>query len=481
MKFRLILLVLAILAIEIAEAKNQKIKYGKCVYYEGEVVNKQPDGIGSLVLVSPSDKNNIETKIFGRFDNTDIANVKIVSTSLPNLTSGNIVFNTIGKMGKIENLTFKFPTISFSHDGALFETGELNATLSIANKMWKMDLVPDKQFIAKSTTYPVPSTITEYWPKPTFIETSFTLQDGKFKKIHEAPFIYNYGTYCYSTDTNLFCYIADDNRFQGTTFIIDRDTWSGTRVFADGTIITGDQNGVTVNSDKGVFQGSLIDPMQPVQQSVGTFGDLKFNNGTLKNAGYSVKYINGESEAALRERLAEKKMDSDLIDNVVSGIISENEAAVKQQERLEEIARKEEQAKIQALASILKSKWNCKEILFSGTITGTEEGDNVFQMIFNIDHTYFTGKAMLALDADGQAAFVVIVEPSSKVYNMSRGRQMQVIDACKKLYKNISGSWDIVGNNILINGDKIAILSKDGKKAIYEGMVGATMTIEKRQ
>lgn len=117
MKERILLFfAVLILSIGIADAKPQKIKYGKYVYYEGEVVNKQPNGKGSLVLVSPTNKKENVATLTGDFAGLSIKNANITSSLLPDITTtGNqpIRVEVLGKMGKIEDISFNFANVSF--------------------------------------------------------------------------------------------------------------------------------------------------------------------------------------------------------------------------------------------------------------------------------------------------------------------------------------------------------------------------------
>ena len=490
MKKHLILILATLfLAVFAAEAKTGKIKFGKYVYYEGEVVNKQPEGNGSFILVSPTDKKNVVATITGQFAGNKIINADITSKLLPTIKIGHnqfITYDLHGDKGKVNNLTFNFSKVSFNMGESEY-TMDLKAHVSIANKKWEMTESSPYTFTL-TTNAPAPDWMSKYWNNPLRVEVSAVVKNGYLFIEGQPSYIFN--DYKYDSNTHNFVPVNGDLLF---SFQIDKQfpIWIGKRKLEDGTIIESDgSENIVIKRSGAVYHGSLIDRMQPVKQEVKRFEDLQYKTGTLtKNNNMldvSIKYLNGETEHDIRNRLKNQGINDDIIDSVIAEDISESEAMTKQREREAEIKKREEaKARLEAenkeLADIIKSKWNCEQVGFSGPIYGTKEGDEVFRMILNLDHTYFSGKVMLGLQADGKGVLVVVVEPSEKINRMSRPRAMQVYDACEKLNKTINGRWKLDGNDVLINGEKVATLSKDGKTAKYEGMIGSTMKIIKKK
>lgn len=499
MKNRLTLFIaIILLAVGVTNAKNGKIKYGKYIYYEGEFINKQPMGRGNLVLMSPSDKNKIIALIVGEFEGCKIVDAEITSTLLPSIkTTGSqpifISFESQEKMGKITTLTFNFSDVSFESDSLIYTFGKLNANLRIDNKSWKMCIneKDESSYMISVTTkdIPLPSSISQYWKNPSRILTFAELECGKIT-IPVSEVIYDFDGYYYSDDIekdhDTSARVMFRNKyvsFASYRFYIDpnNSSWEGSRILADRTVIKGNDCKVEITSeDKGEYIGTLVDPMQPVRQSLTSFEELQFKTGTLKKDKNSVRYLNGESEEIIKARLHEQKLDDDLIESVITGSITESDAIDKQQLRDEEAARKRE-AENKELEAILSSRWDCKEIAFFGSISGTEEGDRVLRMLFNVDHTYFSGMATLALAWNGEGVFGVVVEPAAKAYGMGRGKALQITSLCKDFYECISGRWSLNGNDILIDGKKVATIGEDGKTVIYEGMFVSTMTIKTKK
>lgn len=475
-----LLLTIVLLGLGLINAKTGKVKYGKYIVYEGEVVNKEPMGLGRLSLISPSDKKNMAMVIAGDFNGNKVVNATVKSAILPEMTfpekNAQIEFIPEGEKGKADRVTFSFPEFTSSNsNGMTYTVDSLKILFSIANKGWNVQSFPQK-FKVKTNFCYCPDVVEKYWGWPKRIEYMATLNNGHFEISSDSSMLF-YDDYCYIDKDDTFYHLQNGKVSSDSKFKIGKngETWSGVRLLPDGTEISGDEDEVVVRFRDMTYSGTLDDPMQPVISSLKSFNELHFDNGVLRNSDGSIRYINGESEDVIKSRLVNARVEDDLIDEVLDGDITEQEAVSTQRDR-ERIA-----AENKKLAELMHSKWNCDEILFSGATHGTSDGDQVLNMIFNIDHTYFEGKAMLALDSKGEGVFAVIVEPAAKVYNMSRPQQMQVMDVCQKLLKNIQGRWSIDGNDILIDGNQVAKLSADGKSVIYEGMLGSKMTIEEKR
>lgn len=330
-----------------------------------------------------------------------------------------------------------------------------------------------------TTDFPIPERIAKYWTSLNNVTLSFNLSNGFLKLC--KPIYYEFDNVVYEYGTANFLPKVNGVDRNNYSFVIEKNqTWSGTRVLDRNTRITGNNESVSIIQDnKVIYSGTLMDPMQPVYQSLKSYKDLKYKNGILNLNNRTVKYINGESEDAIKNRLQNQSIEDDIIAQVIAGDISEADALVKQQQRDEE---KERQLKAEneKLAEIIRSKWNCNDIAFSGPFKGTTDGDAVFRMLFNLDHTYFDGEVLMALQSDGQAEFAIVAQPSQKANRLSRPKAMQLLGACEKLNKTVNGRWSLDGNDVLINGEKVATLSKDNKTATYEGMIGSTMKIIKK-
>lgn len=478
-----------LLFIGLAEAKSEKIKYGKFVYYEGEVVNEQPVGDGCIVFLSPT--NNLErvAVISGKFQGNNIFKAEITSNLLPSIKTigiNPIKFETQGKIGKVEAFDFDFSNVSFLNDSTEYTFIDLNIALSICDKKWKMNWISDpimpdgnktgdNEIIVITKKFPIPENIAEYWHTVNNVWVGFYLNGGKLKL--NSPIFYEFNDAIYDCGSHrFFNYEYTPLKNKVYFKILPNKTWSGTRIIEDSkTKIIGNDKQVSIYLNDSIhYKGSLMDPMLPVSQSF-TYNSIIPKTGTLFTSSGNKRIVNGITEDIMRSRLEEDKIDNDLIEDVISG--KNSEAYVKLQQQKRNAQKLEAEYEELKLAEILKSKWNCKEILFSGPIQGSKEGDEVLAMLFNLDHTYIDGEVALALQSDGEGAFAVVAVPSKKAGNLSRPKAMQLLGACEKISKHITGRWSIQGNDILINGKKVATLSPDNKTVKYEGMVGAIMKI----
>lgn len=334
-----LILVLATLFLVVlaAEAKTGKIKFGKYVYYEGEVANKQPEGNGSLVLVSPTDKHNVVATITGQFEGNKIINADITSKLLPTIKIGHnqfITYDLHGDKGKVDNLTFNFSKVAFNMGESEY-TMDLKAHVSIANKKWVM--IPSSPYrFTLTTNAPVPYWMLIYWNNPLRVDVSAALKNGCL--FIGDPLFYIFNEYKYECQTNKFVPLNDNPDY---SFRISKDGhfWDGKRKLHDGTIIESNGTNQYMIKNAGMeYHGSLNDPMQPVRQDVTRFEDFKFKTGRLSrnNNNDNIKYLNGETEYDIRDRLKSQGINDDLINSVIAEDITESGAMTKQR-KLNEI------------------------------------------------------------------------------------------------------------------------------------------------
>lgn len=101
------ILILLMLGITLTiSAKPGKIKYGKFLIYEGEVVDKQPSGAGTLKAIEPKNKKEYAFTIEGVFNGSAVTNPHIKSQNgMPEMNvEGVVVVETKGDKGKVEAL-----------------------------------------------------------------------------------------------------------------------------------------------------------------------------------------------------------------------------------------------------------------------------------------------------------------------------------------------------------------------------------------
>ena len=104
------ILILIMLGITLTiSAKPGKIKYGKFLIYEGEVVDKQPSGAGTLKAIEPKNKKEYAFTIEGVFKGSAVTNPHIKSQNgMPEMNvEGVVVVETKGDNGKVESLNLQ--------------------------------------------------------------------------------------------------------------------------------------------------------------------------------------------------------------------------------------------------------------------------------------------------------------------------------------------------------------------------------------
>ena len=101
-KFSLIILLCGLALM--ASAKSGKIKYGKFLIYEGEVVDKQPSGVGTLKGINPENKKEYAFTIDGVFNGSAITDPYIKSNNgMPVMkVNGVVVVEMKGEKKKVE-------------------------------------------------------------------------------------------------------------------------------------------------------------------------------------------------------------------------------------------------------------------------------------------------------------------------------------------------------------------------------------------
>ena len=532
-----VLIILLCLLSNSAHGKDAKNKIDKYIFYKGEVVDKKPQGLGTLSIYSRVNKKDPIFELKGKFDTQSnkliIYSVKdaelIVNNGLkflaPELTT------SIELEKDVQLVDLNMSDCSITNSSLAINNIE-SITLSLKwNKVYSKDWICKVEYSNMGNIdSALPSTYDEIFNshhvKPVkqkvdykIIQNTDACQlpnnvimnrvlESEFdsglivKHGNSVEYIYPDGIITMSPE----CVIKLNDGIVFTGSIQNSDDIFSYKLASDAIINSGKlsrspnvwdiyENGVITGGQWPLSDGGYVEYAnnEPVNVKYpdgsivenGIFGkdqsynpamkstDYKIMGGTkIMTNGIKIKYINGESELDIRYRLYKKKVAPFLIDRVILGQISEANA-IKEQKLRDDFNTQQ----LKVVNEILKSKWNCKEIMFSGPIQGTKEGDEVLAMLFNLDHTYIDGEVALALQSDGEGAFAVVAVPSKKAGNLSRPKAMQLLDACEKISEHITGRWSIQGNDIQINGKKVATLSSDNKTVKYEGMVGAIMKI----
>lgn len=509
-----------------AFAKAGKVKLGKYMVYQGEIQNKMPVGKGVLYISNPKDKKVNYAEISGDFSGiTSIENPQIISSELPSLNiKGSIKVEFYGEVGKMEGLKFTLNKTNAIIEDKEFLLNPLTFEVQLKNDQWvtRTESTPFEwmkkywentiflksiekscqkgAIIGECVTPSIPSILKNNgWVSSHVIEYF-----GPGNQSIEAltPLLYilqDDCTYTYNEETNKF-----KNIKSLLSFTINGDNqWEGYRVF-------GSQNGdYNVVYKKGLDEDILtvrnytsedithiadnmsrdkepFSSIHPQSSYTGTLkesanickgnfsgSDIHYLTGECKydNKKETVKWINGEDESQIKTRLEAEGIDKDLITDYIDGSKTEDEMRGVQTNRNAEKQKQAEQAKNE-----FHKRWNGTTAIFKGALTGTKQGNEIFRRMFGVDSSYFKGDAEIQLSDNGEAHFIVNATPSAIAFGEGQGRAIQINGFCENINKNVSGTWTIDGNKLLINGTKYDLtINPDNKSITYEGMLGSKM------
>lgn len=489
-----------------ASAKPGKIKYGKFLVYEGEVTDKQPSGNGVLTAINPDNKKENVFKIEGVFNGANISNPTITSTGfMPNMEiQGNVQIEVSDKVGKIESFNLLLESVKvkevksttsheewFSFDkltlrlssergkwGVSYEDGNAEAKGTfdnihsvIGNDQRKYG---DSEFYGSQDVDNIPKVLSVLGYKPYKKQLALHIEKDRFI-IDDSYFDLDNNTYVFYNNV----FINTINKIN--IFGVEGNDWFGIREFADGTTVKkeGSDHVVINYGNQKKYKGTITGDVLSLVKADCDINEVKYKEGYLyENDNVSVRYLLGEPYDSLHKRL-QSEMSEELVADVESGELSETEAIKKYHEQIEQAKANEA-----SLRKILNDHWNADAVAFEGTITCTKDGAEAWRTYFGINPAYFTGKANLAIDCYGVAAFVFVPEPSRSSYNEGRGRVLQVNNFCQKLTNVVEkGDYRIEEHTLYIDDKKFGTFSSDWKTFTHEeqGMLQSVMKVSKKE
>lgn len=499
-----------------ASAKPGKIKYGKFLVYEGEITDKQPSGNGVLTAINPDNKKENVFKIEGVFNGTNISNPTITSQGfMPNMeVKGNVLIEVIGKVGKVESfsllldnvqvvskvqdkeatshgkeiainkMTLRFGSgnskwdISYEGDG-----GETKGTFDnihgiIGNDQRKYG---DSEFYGSQNVNDVPKVLSLLGYNTNKEHLALHIEKDRFI-IDDSYF--DLGDNAYVFYNNYFVNMINKINIFG----VEDNDWIGTREFADGTTVKKPNEGDHIVINYGNlkrYEGTIMGDALSLVKADCDINNVKYKEGYLyEKDNAAVRYLFGEPYDSLHKRL-QSELGEELATDVENGKLTEAEAIEKHQEQIrQEEEAQQAKANEASLRKMLNGHWNADAVAFEGTITSTKDGSDAWRTYFGINPAYFTGKAMLALDCYGVAAFVFVPEPSRSSANGGRGRVMQVNSFCQKLTNIIEkGDYRIEEHTLYIDDKKFGTFSSDWKTFTHEeqGMLQSVMKVTKKE
>ena len=499
-----------------ASAKPGKIKYGKFLVYEGEVTDKQPSGNGVLTAINPDNKKENVFKIEGVFNGANISNPTITSQGfMPNMeVLGNVQIEVIGKIGKVESFSLLLDNVQVvskvqdkeatshgkkvtlykmtlrigSEDSKWSVTyegngGEVKFTFDNIHSMVGNDQrkYGNSEFYGSQDSDDMPKVLSSLGYKPNKEQLALHIEKDRFI-IDDSYFDLGDNTYVFYS--NFF--INTKNKIN--IFGVEDNNWIGTREFADGTTVKKAQEGdhVVINyGNQKKYEGTIMGDVLSLVKADCDINNVKFKEGYLygkENA--AVRYLFGEPYDSLHKRL-QSEMSEELVADVESGKLTEADAIAKYQEQIrQEEEAQQAKANEESLRKMLNGHWNADAVAFEGTITSSEKGSGAWRMYFGINPAYFTGKAMLALDCYGVAAFVFVPEPSRCAAQGGRGAVLQINSFCQKLTNVVEkGDYRIDGHTLYIDDKEFGTFSSDWKTFTHveQGMLKSVMKVTKKE
>ena len=365
-------------------AKDGKIKYGKYIIYEGGIESKQPKGIGKIEIYG---KKSLDRAVLieGTFDGNTVINPTVkISVDFENerfrdefKIYGKILIN-LNEESKYESfdLIFDEANVSRLDNRFLINVSEYKSeyvssikvqNLVLSFLLGEKDSENRRFWCLKAITqdfkyhFPFPNdkrrianvflSANDFHSANVFHgEIVGSLKGSEqMKKLGYNPthcyerFVFNDGI---SFISNPFYVLADNLVSDGSVFIneetnfkVTDNDWEGNRVFSDGTNIKkslGKPECEVIFSDGGKFSGTLksVEPygnLYPVAAS-STIDKNVFYSGEYIKDGKTERWIKGESQSGLHQRLV-SLYDEDLVAQIESGSISENDAARTQRNR----------------------------------------------------------------------------------------------------------------------------------------------------
>lgn len=505
-------MLLNVLPTSLLYAKEGTVKYGKFLIYVGEKDKQGPYGRGELYLLNPQNKKDILCTISGDFTHSAVNNAILKSNFFNNFSVNSLTLKYHDEK-KCQSFDIIIPSSSIIKSDIYTKKGGVSKSVSEicaehfiitftqTDESWEYKL-QNKAMVSKNeelfykrsqennlfdynslflATISDPSVKIETLDKLGYNYNVKGLFDiGKNDISLEQLVIPLYNDLIYNNDTFF-------DLKHNTSYVVKSDgstgKWFGERFLSDGTKISKkgiDSEHMEISfADGGRFSGKLriTDDLALVHANA-SVNKADFLDGEYSKDGKTEKWINGEELSILHERLI-KIYDEDLVSSIENGNLTESQAKEQQDARN---AKKAEEESI----ALMQKLWNCTEIVFGGRFKGTADGDRSLRALWGIDHTYFDGEVLLALNTKGECVFVVLSGPSKKAISEGRGRALQINSLCSGIFNTEvkNGRWTLEGNKILVKGlkDKWTLTLNKGGQTIEcdMGLFTSTLKIIKK-
>lgn len=343
-KFLLLFLTVALWGFSLqAEAKNDKVKYGKYIYYEGETENDVPHGQGTLVVTRLKDKSTAFISVTGTFNDKTIKNANFNATDFNALEfEGDMSFEPRGEKGKAMEIVFHLGKGDLFHDDIEYKYRKIrnisisdlviNVSATKQSEDWAIGFGPNAAqsigFQAIVPNMPLPRNLDLLGYSPEKMKgffADFTMNEVLVNCTEEGRFVfYDGATFC-----------KDEIKFiDGDVVRLANNDWTGAMTYADGTHISKDNADLFKidfkNGDS--YVGTLKrNTLQDLARRGTDHPNFKYNNGVFTSEGVDEKWINGESFTHRHARLLEL-MREELVLAVEKDSLTEEQAIKREKE-----------------------------------------------------------------------------------------------------------------------------------------------------
>lgn len=486
-----------------ANAKVGKVKYGKYIVYEGEVMKKVPSGHGVLTFKNMFYKKEVDLVVEGDFNGNEVTDPTFTTQLTYDMkVSGSVPITFMGDKGKALAAYFdlkdtkvdigEFPDFP---QAAVLGEPVMKVNSSIVG--WEINVATEgvgNNVMAAlvNTGNSVPQLLKDLGFTTTHGHARFFMNKRGMKI--DKYFIDNLFHCWYDGEKFCQCEYSENSIHTNgryTTFTSNGKSWSGRIALSDDSwISTQSGSRFKVHYPNGnEFSGSIKEDGIRLIAPDFNMDEIHYVKGELTKNGTVEKWIFGEPYDTVRERLL-TKLDEDLVQQVLDEDITESEADKQQEIRDEEKRKAEEEAQRQAeeeqrkaeAAAYMQQRWHCTDIMFCGTIKGSKDTNVALKSALGLDSSYFTGEATLALESSGEGAFTFVATPSAVANKGSEERALKVANFCETINKNLKGAWKIEDNKLYIDGEDTGVkFNKDGTVATYVGLLLSDMKIKSKQ
>ncbi len=474
-------------------AKAGKIKYGKNIVYDGEMIKLQdekvPSGPGILYLFS-TDKKTPEILITGEFKTYEDDGVIVREAK------GKIQSRVMGNFGFEGNINYSVTADKNSSVFALllngiFSDNELYANdsktdfLSVRKLNLKFSYDKEQKVwhsqISEQTcelkTYTLPSDVS-YWgykdynigqvvSKVSYTDNRWSFEDYTFKFLDRSQY----------SDGKLS--MAD-----GSFFVLNGDDWYGEKIFDKATLVKNENSDkCQITYDNGdMYSGTIKADVQEIKK-LNSIDSSQYVNGVSISNGKSEQWIDGESFTARHNRLV-KFLDEDLVTAVENGSMTEAGAKIRQAE----LEKQREEERIAKVVNGLFAETDCVTFKGKGKGTQLESGDDLAPLGMESGEILYD--CTLVLKADHTGTFTFAMSPSEEAsynqrihYNRGGGAVRHydyVAEFCNKLTSRAgtkSGEWTVTDNAIDLDGFTFE-LTDSPEKVIWKLFESVPMTLD---